>query len=131
VRSKEVRDEDSGRDIRALLVTVAPALAADPCPPELPSVREALKAAGATAKATKPTSLAGQRKDVQAPRGQDIQAPGGQDIQAPRAQARAHAASREAIRQAEQACKAGDMTKSDKAREALRLPRGREALILR
>jgi hypothetical protein len=35
----------------ALLVTVAPALAADPCPPELAKAREALKAAGATAQA--------------------------------------------------------------------------------
>jgi hypothetical protein len=96
----------------ALLVTVAPALAADPCPPELAKAREARKAAGAKAK--KPTSLAGQRQDVQASRGQEIQAP--------RAQARSHAAASEAIRQAEQACKAGDMKKSgDKAREALRL----------
>jgi hypothetical protein len=132
-----------------LLMTVAPALAADPCPPELAKAREALKAAGATAQAKKPTALAGQRKDVQAPRGQDTQAPRGQDTQAPRgqdtqaprgqdtqaprgqdtqaprAQAQPHAAAREAIRQAEQACKAGDMTKSaGKAREALTLLEG-------
>jgi hypothetical protein len=140
-----------------LLMTVAPALAADPCPPELAKAREALKAAGATAQAKKPTALAGQRKDVQAPRGQDTQAPRGQDTQAPRgqdtqaprgqdtqaprgqdtqaprgqdtqaprAQAQPHAAAREAIRQAEQACKAGDMTKSaGKAREALTLLKG-------
>jgi hypothetical protein len=148
-----------------LLMTVAPALATDPCPPELAKAREALKAAGATAQAKKPTALAGQRKDVQAPRGQDTQAPRGQDTQAPRgqdtqaprgqdtqaprgqdtqaprgqdtqaprgqdtqaprAQAQPHAAAREAIRQAEQACKAGDMTKSaGKAREALTLLEG-------
>ena len=57
------------------------------------------------------------QQDVQAPRGQDMQAPRGQDIQAPRL-----ANARKLVREAEAACKKGDMALSaKKAREALGL----------
>jgi hypothetical protein len=66
---------------------------------------------------------------VQAPRGQDVQAPRGQDVQAPRSASKpgstgfspssASDASR-LIREAEAACKAGDMkTARDKAQAAI------------
>jgi hypothetical protein len=51
-------------------------------------------------------------QDTQAPRGQDTQAPRGQDTQAPRSLAGAKPASSDAfklVREAEAACKAGDM----------------------
>jgi hypothetical protein len=71
-------------------------------------------AAFPTATATKPRSLAGQRTEVQTPRGQELQAPRGQTGQ--------HVDAREAIRQSEEACKAGNMTQSAvKARESLKL----------
>jgi hypothetical protein len=130
--------------LAALLVTASPAVAQDPCPPELAQAREALKAAQASA--PEPRTLAGQRQqevqapreqEVQAPRGQEVQAPRGQEIQAPREQevqasprgqeiqaprAREHTAARMAIEESEAACKAGDMTKSAaEAREALKL----------
>src|SRR5437899_1319679 len=69
-----------------------------------------------------PRSLAGAPQDVQAPRsgqdtpaarrGQDTEAPRGQDTQAPRAVAGAKASSGDAaklVREAEAACKAGNM----------------------
>jgi hypothetical protein len=130
--------------LAALLVTASPAVAQDPCPPELAQAREALKAAQASA--PEPRTLAGQRQqevqapreqEVQAPRGQEVQAPRGQEIQAPREQevhasprgqeiqaprAREHTAAGMAIEESEAACKAGDLTKSAaKAREALKL----------
>ena len=50
---------------------------------------------------------------------------GARGLNRPAPRTRSQAAAREAIRQAEQACKAGDMTKSaDKAREALTLLEG-------
>jgi len=71
--------------LAALLVTASPAVAQDPCPPELAQAREALKAAQASA--PEPRTLAGQRQqEVQAPRGQEVQAPRGQEVQAPRGQ---------------------------------------------
>jgi hypothetical protein len=57
------------------------------------------------------------QQDVQAPRGQDMQAPRGQDIQAPRL-----ANARKLVREAEAACKKGDMALSaSKAKEAMEL----------
>jgi hypothetical protein len=54
---------------------------------------------------------------VQAPRAQDIQSPRSQEIQAPRVNK-----ARTLVRQAEAACKKGDMTlASKKAKEALAL----------
>ena len=65
-----------------------------------------------------PRSLAGARsQDVQAPRSQDVQAPRSQDVQAPRVN-KANAL----IRQADAACKKGDMVlAAQKAKEALAL----------
>jgi hypothetical protein len=68
------------------------------------------------------------QQDVQAPRGQEIQAPKGQqEIQAPRAkqqdvQAPRLANARKLVREAEAACKKGDMALSaSKAKEAMEL----------
>jgi hypothetical protein len=56
-------------------------------------------------------------QEIQAPRGQEIQAPRGQEIQAPRVQKASGL-----IRQADAACKKGDMALSaQKAKEALGL----------
>jgi hypothetical protein len=56
-------------------------------------------------------------QDVQAPKMQDVQAPKMQDVQAPKVNK-----ARVLVRQAEQACKKGDMTASAvKAKEALAL----------
>jgi hypothetical protein len=52
-------------------------------------------------------------QDVQAPRGQDTQAPRGQDVQAPRGTEAA-----KLIREAEAACKAGNMTEAKAKAEA-------------
>jgi hypothetical protein len=64
-------------------------------------------------------------QDLQAPRGQDIQAPRGQDIQAPRGQdvqASRVAKGASLVREAEQACKKGNMKlASEKAKAALTL----------
>jgi hypothetical protein len=70
-------------------------------------------------------------KDVQTPRGQDVQSPRGQDVQAPRtvAGAKTQASNPQQVkkasalvREAEVACKKGDMTLSaQKAKEALTL----------
>jgi hypothetical protein len=63
-------------------------------------------------------------QDVQAPRGQDIQAPRGQDVQAPRSLAGAKPAgdgmskASTLIKEAEAACKAGDMTTAKAKAEA-------------
>ncbi|MBI4269877.1 MAG: hypothetical protein HY615_06040 [Candidatus Rokubacteria bacterium] len=84
-----------------------------------------------------PRSLAGARQDVQAPRGQDVQAPRGQDVQAPRgkqdvqaprgqdvqaprslAGAKPTGDASKLIREAEAACKAGDMTTAKAKAEA-------------
>ena len=68
-----------------------------------------------------PRSLAGARsQDVQAPRGQDVQAPRGQDVQAPRSLAGAKPTgdASKLIREAEAACKAGDMTTAKAKAEA-------------
>jgi hypothetical protein len=88
-----------------------------------------------------PRSLAGARQDiqqtprgqdVQTPRGQDVQTPRGQDVQTPRGQdpkaPRSAGASKvtsagqaaDLIKEAEAACKAGDMkTAKDKAEAAI------------
>ena len=80
-----------------------------------------------------PRSLAGARsqdiqaprsQDVQAPRSQDVQAPRGQDVQAPRtasgSKPGAAGDAAKLIREAEAACKAGDMkTAKDKADAAI------------
>jgi hypothetical protein len=64
-------------------------------------------------------------QDLQAPRGQDLQAPRGQDIQAPRGQdvqASRVAKGASLVREAEQACKKGNMKlASEKAKAALTL----------
>ena len=65
-----------------------------------------------------PRSLAGARQDVQAPRGQEVQAPRGQEVQAPRALTKA----RRLVREAELACKKGNMElAAKKAGEAMDL----------
>ena len=65
-------------------------------------------------------------QDVQAPRGQDVQAPRGQDVQAPRSLAGAKTTGTDMskisglVKEAEAACKAGDMkTAKDKATAAI------------
>ena len=64
-------------------------------------------------------------QDVQAPKQQDVQAPRGQDVQAPRAQetqAPRLTNARKLVREAEAACKKGDMALSaSKAKEAMEL----------
>jgi hypothetical protein len=58
---------------------------------------------------------------VQAPRGQDVQAPRGQDVQSPRMAGAAKPGSTKAaslIKEAEAACKAGDMTSAKAKAEA-------------
>jgi len=134
-----------------LPLTAAPAVfAAERCPAEVIEAKSML--AKATTAATKakargqetqaPRHLAGARpqdvqaprsqdvqaprgQDVQAPRGQDVQAPRGQDVQAPRAQdvqAPRLSKARKLVREAEAACKKGDMALSaSKAREAIQL----------
>ena len=118
------------------------ALAAEKCPPEVAAANTMLtKATAAASKTTAraqetqaPKQLAGVRQqdievprgqevqapkqqDVQAPRGQDVQAPRGQDVQAPRL-----ANARKLVREAEAACKKGDMALSaSKAKEAMEL----------
>ena len=110
----------------ALLGYTAPATwAAETCPQELAEAKAALKSAQASLKKSQvdkarevqpPRSQAGARaQDVQAPRAQDVQAPRSQDVQAPRVDKGAAL-----IRQADAACKKGDMsTASQKANEAL------------
>ena len=131
-------------------LTSVPAIrAAEPCPPEVAKATAALKSAQTslkkspqTARAQQdiqaPRSQAGNRpqdiqaprgnQDVQAPRGnQDVQAPrGNQDVQAPRGNQDVQAPRvKEAgalVRQANAACKKGDMTTAaQKAKEALAL----------
>src|SRR3989304_7333322 len=60
------------------------------------------------------------KQDVQAPRGQDVQAPRGQDVQAPRSLAGAKTTGNawKLVREAEAACKAGDMTTAKAKAEA-------------
>ena len=112
------------------------------CPAEVSKAKELLAMKGSVAKGQDvqaPRSLAGARgqdtqaprgQDTQAPRGQDTQAPRGQDTQAPRGQdtqaPRATAAAKPAgsskatalIKEAEAACKAGDMTTAKAKAEA-------------
>ena len=112
------------------------ALAAEKCPPEVAEAKEML--AKATAAAKKPLArakepqaprelAAAKPQDVQAPRGQDVQAPRGQDVQAPRAkqqdvQAPRLTNARKLVREAEAACKKGDMALSaSKANAAMEL----------
>jgi len=60
-------------------------------------------------------------QDAQAPRGQDAQAPRGQDAQAPRVAAGSTPSSNKAtalIKEAEAACKAGDMNTAKAKAEA-------------
>jgi hypothetical protein len=60
-------------------------------------------------------------QDVQAPRGQDVQAPRGQDVQSPRSASAAKPGSTKAaslIKEAEAACKAGDMNAAKAKAEA-------------
>jgi hypothetical protein len=131
---------------------LVPARAADPCPPEVAQAKDAVTKAQASLKKSSksaksqevqpPRSQAGARsqdvqaprsQDVQAPRSQDVQAPRSQDVQAPRSQDVQAPRSQDVqaprvnkagalIRQAEVACKKGDMALSArKATEALGL----------
>ena len=96
------------------------ALAAEKCPPEVAEAKAILtKATAAAKKAT------ARGQEVQAPRqlaaakGQEVQAPRGQDIQAPKL-----TNARKLVREAEAACKKGDMALSaGKAKEAMELLR--------
>jgi hypothetical protein len=134
----------------ALLGFTTSALAASPCPPEVAEAKARLSQAQAALKKTPvkdqgvqgPRTAAAARgqdvqaprgqelqaprgQDLQAPRGQDIQAPRGQDIQAPRGQdvqASRVAKGASLVREAEQACKKGNMKlASEKAKAALTL----------
>lgn len=107
----------------ALINLTVPAVAgaAEACPAEVADAKAALKSAQAALKKT--TQVAKGQQDIQAPRSQagaksqDIQAPRSQDIQAPRVNKAAAL-----VRQAEAACKKGDMAQSSaKAKEALGL----------
>ena len=104
-------------------LTGVPAIrAAEPCPPEVAKAAAALKSAQASLKKSSQTARA--QEDVQAPRSQagsksqEVQAPrGNQDVQAPRVKDAGAL-----VRQANAACKKGDMTTAaQKAREALAL----------
>jgi hypothetical protein len=135
-----------------MLTISAIARAADPCPAELTEAKAALKSVQASLKKSSqvakgqeiqaPRSQAGAKpqdiqaprsqdiqaprsQDIQAPKSQDIQAPKSQDIQAPRSQdTQAPRVNKAAalVRQADAACKKGDMALSaQKAQEALGL----------
>ena len=101
------------------------------CPAEVTKAKELLAKRGSMAKASEaqaPRSLAGARvdqaprgQDAQAPRGQDAQAPRGQDAQSPRVAAGSTPSSNKAtalIKEAEAACKAGDMNTAKAKAEA-------------
>jgi hypothetical protein len=109
---------------------------AEPCPAELAEAKATLKSAQAALKkgtqtarsqeVQAPRAQAGARsQDVQAPRSQDVQAPRSQDVQAPRSQDVQASRVKQAgalIRQADAACKKGDMTlAAKKATEATTL----------
>jgi hypothetical protein len=69
----------------------------------------------------KESAQAPRGQDAQAPRGQDAQAPRGQDAQAPRVAAGSTPSSSKAtalIKEAEAACKAGDMNTAKAKAEA-------------
>jgi len=122
------------RKLLATLLTVAVAAAfvptlsdaASSCPPEVAQAKELLTKQTAASR-----TLAGARdiqaprmQDVQAPKMQDVQAPRMQDVQAPRTLAGATQidASKAAklVKEAEAACKAGDMkTAKSKAAAAI------------
>ena len=122
------------RKLLATLLTVAVAAAfvptlsdaASSCPPEVAQAKELLTKQTAASR-----TLAGAREvqapkmqDVQAPKMQDVQAPRMQDVQAPRTLAGATQidASKAAklVKEAEAACKAGDMkTAKSKAEAAI------------
>jgi len=122
------------RKLLATLLTVAVAAAfvptlsdaASSCPPEVAQAKDLLARQTAASR-----TLAGAREiqaprmqDVQAPKMQDVQAPRMQDVQAPRTLAGATQidASKAAklVKEAEAACKAGDMkTAKSKAAAAI------------
>src|SRR5439155_1656014 len=122
------------RKLLATLLTVAVAAAfvptlsdaASSCPPEVAQAKDLLTKQTAASR-----TLAGARdiqaprmQDVQAPKMQDVQAPRMQDVQAPRTLAGATQidASKAAklVKEAEAACKAGDMkTAKSKAAAAI------------
>ena len=118
--------------------------AADPCPAELTEAKAALKSAQASiqnsSQAAQGSDIQARRamagaksQEIQAPRdNQNVQAPrGNQDVQAPRTMAGAKSQAVQVpkvnkaatlLRQADAACKKGDMTLSaQKAKEALAL----------
>jgi len=112
----------------AMALTLAPpALAAEKCPPEVAPAKAMLQKAAAARKAKTakgqdvqaPRALAATKgQEVQAPRGQEVQAPRGQEVQAPRALTKA----RRLVREAELACKKGNMElAAKKAGEAMDL----------
>src|SRR5438445_264238 len=114
------------RKLLATLLTVAVAAAfvptlsdaASSCPPEVAQAKELL-----TKQTQASRTLAGAR-EVQAPRMQDVQAPRMQDVQAPRTLSGATqidaSKSAKLVKEAEAACKAGDMkTAKSKAAAAI------------
>lgn len=133
------------------LPSLPTALAAEKCPPEVAQARTLLNRAAAVKKTPArgqetqaPRELAGAKsQDVQAPRGQEVQAPKGQEVQAPRGKQDVQAPrgqevqaprgkqdvqaprlddARKLVREAEAACKKGDMALSaSKAKEAIEL----------
>src|SRR3989337_364652 len=121
------------------LALAQPALAADTCPPEVAQAKAMLQKAAAaqktrTAKSQEvqaPRSLAASKgQEVQAPRGQEVQAPRGQEVQAPRSQEvqaprsqevqapRSLTKVRRLVREAEAACRKGNMELASKKANA-------------
>ena len=109
----------------AVVAAMAPvANAQSQCPTEVSQAQAMLKKVSKAQDVQAPRSLAGSRQDIQAPRsGQDTQAPRGQNTEAPRAVAGAKVSSGDAaklVREAEAACKAGNMDSAKaKAIEAM------------
>ena len=105
--------------VAMVLALAQPALAADKCPPEVAQAKAMLQKAAAAQKTRTAKS-----QEVQAPRSlaasksQEVQAPRGQEVQAPRSLTKV----RRLVREAEMACKKGNMElASKKANEAMDL----------
>jgi hypothetical protein len=131
-RGEPERDTDTMKKVLATFMSVAflamvgisEAQTTASCPPEVAKAKQMLQQKGSASVRTDvqtpqaPRSLAGAR-------GQDVQAPRGQDVQAPRspvagAKGGSTGDASKLIREAEAACKAGDMkTAKSKAEAAI------------
>lgn len=109
----------------AIVFAFTPVVDAAPCPPEVAQAKDMLAKKGGSASVQAPRSLAGARQEPgQAPRGQVEQAPRGKVEQAPRTLAGSKVTSpgdaSKLVKEAEAACKAGDMkTAKEKADAAI------------